>query len=466
MSVMKDELPTLLARYGQQQLLAFWDELNAAQKASLEFDIRGIDFQRINRLYGQPSQEEEIVALAARATEPPAFRLGSPANRFAPKEARWAGVEALSAGEIGVVLVAGGQGTRLGFEHPKGMYPIGPVSEKSLFEILVQKIVATSGRFGARIPLYVMVSPATHEETLVFFAENDRFGLPKEDFHVFCQGTMPAVDSATGKVLLAEPGRVALSPDGHGGMLAALDKSGGLADLEHRGVKHLFYFQVDNPLVEVCSPEFLEYHLLASSELSSQVVAKRTPQDRVGNVVCVDGRLRVIEYSDLPDAVANRRREDGSLEIWAGSIAVHAMDVAFLRRMTKTAGGLPFHVARKKVPHVDSAGHRVEPTAPNAIKFERFIFDLMPSAENALVVEVDTARHFAPLKNGPGEKSDTAHTVRAQMIDLHSKWLRRAGARVSERVPVEISPLYALDAEQLAEKVTPGTQVTEATYFC
>jgi UDP-N-acetylglucosamine/UDP-N-acetylgalactosamine diphosphorylase len=174
----------------------------------------------------------------------------------------------------------------------------------------------------------------------------------------------------------------------------------------------------------------------------------------------------VIEYSDLPAAVANRRRGDGLLEIWAGSIAVHAMDVAFLRRMTKTAGGLPFHVARKKVPHVDSAGDRVEPTAPNAIKFERFIFDLLPSAENAVVVEVDAATHFAPLKNGPGEKSDTALTVQTQMIDLHAEWLRRAGASLSEGVVVEISPLYALDAEQLAEKVMPGTRVTEATYFC
>jgi UDP-N-acetylglucosamine/UDP-N-acetylgalactosamine diphosphorylase len=274
------------------------------------------------------------------------------------------------------------------------------------------------------------------------------------------------VDSDNGNVLLSDRHRLALSPDGHGGMLAAVSKSGVLDQLQSRRVRYLYYFQVDNPLVDICDPEFLGYHLLARSELSSQVVRKKEPADRVGNVVEVDGHLHVIEYIDLPDEVAERRNPDGSLAVWAGSIAVHVMNVEFLRRMADTADALPFHVAHKKVAFVDADGRRIEPDEPNAIKFERFIFDLMPSADRAIVVEVDPAEHFAPLKNAPDEEEDTPQTVKAQMIALHSEWLSRAGAKVQTGVPVEISPLLALDAGQLAEKVEPGTAVTERTYFC
>ncbi|MCR4412077.1 MAG: UTP--glucose-1-phosphate uridylyltransferase, partial [Thermoguttaceae bacterium] len=265
---------------------------------------------------------------------------------------------------------------------------------------------------------------------------------------------------------LERPDHLALSPDGHGGMLAALARSGGLEDCRRRGIEHLFYFQVDNPLVEVCGAEFLGYHLLAGSEMTTQVVAKRFPQEKVGNVLAVDGRLRVIEYSDLPDDVAERRAPDGSLAIWAGSIAVHAFDVGFLERMAQSAEALPFHRANKKVPYVDPAtGLRVEPKQPNAVKFERFIFDLMPSARNALVVEVDPAEHFAPVKNASGEPSDTPESAKAQMVAVHAAWLARAGVDVAPGVPVEISPLFAMDANELAGKLTPGMRITSPTYF-
>ncbi len=465
MDRLKEDLLGALSAHGQEHLLGIWDALDEREREAFAEELRQIDFALVARLHRQGAGKEAVRALADRAVSPPSLRLGDPHNRFPPPEARQCGIDALKAGQVGVILVSGGQGTRLGFDHPKGMFPIGPVTGKSLFQWHVEKVLAVSRRHGVRIPLYLMTSHATHDETVDFFAPHDRFGLPAEDFRVFCQGTMPAVDAVTGKVLLAEPGHVALSPDGHGGMLAAFHRSGALADARGRGIRHLFYFQVDNPLVDVCNPEFLGYHLLAGSEFSSQVVRKRTPMDRVGNVVQVNGRLMVIEYSDLPDEVANRRKADGSLEIWAGSIAIHAMDVAFLERMVRAAEGLPFHRALKKVPYVDPAGRRIEPASPNAVKFERFIFDLMPSAECAVVVEVDMMGHFAPLKNGPGAKEDTAETVKAQVVSLHTRWLRRAGAKVSEGVAVEISPLFALDADELVHKLPPGTRVTEPTCF-
>ena len=462
---MKNELLATLEPHGQQHLLAFWDELDPASRQSLAEQIRRIDYELIDRLYRQRDAQDNVRELADRSGPPPAFRLDASKNRFSPEEARKAGRRALAAGEVGVALVAGGQGTRLGFDHPKGMYRIGPISKRSLFRIHIEKLIARQRRHGAAIPMCLMTSPATHRETVEFFAEHDRFGLPEDDLTIFCQGTMPAVDATTGKVLLAEKGRIAVSPDGHGGMLAALVDSGVLERMQRRSIRHLFYFQVDNPLVDVCWPEFLGYHLLAGSEFSSQVIAKQEPLEKVGNVVEVDGRLKVIEYSDLPDDIARRRDPDGSLSIWAGSIAVHAMDVAFLRRMADTADALPFHVARKKVVHVDPAGQRAEPQRSDAIKFERFIFDLLPSASDAIVMEIDPTEGFAPLKNAPGADHDTPEAVRAAMVAQHRRWLEAAGAEVADGVDVEIGPLWALNADEVAEKTPPGTRVTKATYY-
>ncbi|MHB8899401.1 MAG: UTP--glucose-1-phosphate uridylyltransferase [Thermoguttaceae bacterium] len=460
-----EQLVARLRPFGQEHLVAFWDELDEGERESLARQIEGIDFSQVAKLFGCRGSGGDLAAMAERAAEPPAIRLGDRQNRFSPEEARRRGSEALRGGKVAVLLVAGGQGSRLGFEHPKGMYRIGPVSGCSIFQIHLEKVIGTARRYGAPVPLYVMVSPATDQETREFFAAHGRFGLDESDFRIFCQGTMPAVDHASGKVLLAERGQIALSPDGHGGTLAALESSGALAEMAERGIEQIFYFQVDNPLVDVCSPELLGYHLLAGSELTSEVVAKKSPKDRVGNVVEVDGRLHVIEYSDLADEFAERRREDGSLVIWAGSIAVHVFDVAFLRRMVGKADALPFHIAHKKVAFVDSRGEVQKPAEPNAYKFERFIFDLLPEADNGLVVEVDPRLHFAPLKNASGAAEDTPEAVRAQMIAIHTDWLKRAGADVAEGTPVEISPLVALDAEELAGKIERGLKIREATYL-
>jgi UDP-N-acetylglucosamine/UDP-N-acetylgalactosamine diphosphorylase len=481
----KHHLQAILRPHGQEHLLAFWDELEPRQRESLARQIEAIDFELIRRLYeGRGSiqgdspifaetkigtvprdGQEDVRALAARAEPPPALRLDAARNPFTAEQARQRADEALRAGQLGVILVAGGQGTRLGFNQPKGTFCIGPLSGKTLFQIHVEKIIAAGRRYGVRIPLYLMTSPATHEATTAFFAEHGRFGLPADDLLVFCQGTMPAVDAENGRVLLESRGQIAVSPDGHGGLLAALARSGAIADMHRRGVRHLFYLQVDNPLVDICGREFVGYHLLAGSELTTQVVAKQDPRERVGNVVKVDGRPMVIEYSDLPDDAAERRNADGSLAIWAGSIAVHAIDAALLARLAGAADALPFHIARKKVAYVNAAGERVEPAQPNAIKFERFIFDLMPHAQYAVVVEVERQRAFAPLKNASGSKEDTPETVRAQMAAYYRDWLRRAGATVAADAVVEISPLCALDAEELAAKIPRGMRVSGDKYF-
>jgi UDP-N-acetylglucosamine/UDP-N-acetylgalactosamine diphosphorylase len=309
----------------------------------------------------------------------------------------------------------------------------------------------------------VMTGPANHEETLAYFLRHEYFGLPASGVFFFQQGTMPALDLNTGKLLLEGPGQLFLSPDGHGGTLTALASSGLLAQMKERGVEQIFYFQVDNPLVKIADPTFLGHHLHARAEVSSKIVAKRSPKEKVGVFAQVDGRCTMVEYSDLPEALAHETDAAGRLRLWAGNPAIHLFDVSFLERMTRDPEGIPFHVARKKVPHVDAEGRPVEPASENALKFERFIFDVLPKAERWTVVETTRQTEFAPLKNASGD--DSPATVEGAMIDQARDWISRAGGVVKEGVAVEIGPLFALDAEEAARKLPPGTRVESPQYF-
>jgi UDP-N-acetylglucosamine/UDP-N-acetylgalactosamine diphosphorylase len=391
--------------------------------------------------------------------------LGSEPERFTRAEARAAGEAALRAGQIGMLLVAGGLGTRLGFDRPKGMFPLGPVSQRTLFQILIDRLRAMSQHYGVSIPLYVMTSPATHDATAAYFQENHHCGLAADELQLFQQGTMYAVDAAEFDILLAAQGEIFTGPDGHGGMLAALVKSGLLAQARTRGIEHFFYGQIDNPLLTVCDPEFLGCHLLSGSELTTQAVAKVDPAERVGVLAEIEGKTQIIEYVDLSPEQASARLSDGSLKFWAGNTAVHAFSAHFLERMATHAEALPFHISRKKVPYVNRAGQRVEPTEPNALRFERFIFDLLPQAQNALVVEVAPGEAFAPVKNDATAKTDSPVTSRAAMIARDVALLQSAGVTVAPGTAVEVNPLWALDAATVRSKLPAGTHIHSPTYF-
>lgn len=460
-----------LTKHHQEHLLGHWDSLDSKQRAGLTAQIEAVDFEQIAQLHAGDADQPDWATLANKATPPPAMRLADRTAERAgglgvtPAEAIARGEAALAAGEVGVLLVAGGQGSRLGFEHPKGLFPIGPVSEAPLLQIHLEKALALANRYGKGVPVYLMSSPATHEEQVEFLAENNRFGLAEDDLFVFCQGTMPAVDAKTGKLLLESKGSLFRSPDGHGGTVAALATSGATEHMRKRGVRHLFYLQVDNPLVPIGDAELIGYHLLAESELTSMAVTKQEPKDKLGNFGLIDGKMQVIEYSDMPDEVAEQREPDGQLRFWAGSIAVHVFSVAFLERMLADATALPFHVANKKVPFVNESGDVVKPTEPNALKFERFIFDLLPRAANPIVVEYAEEEVFAPLKNAPGAPKDTAEYVQRFLVNQHRRWLEAAGATVAADVPVEISPIWGLDAKAVAERVTSDFKITKPSYL-
>jgi len=443
---------------GQKDLVQHLHKLPAAQRKKLRAQLAEVDLDLLQRLAAQVEATVDYQQLAAQAEPPRAFRLPPAKNPWNLAQALAAGRAALDSGQVGVLLVAGGQGSRLGFEHPKGMFPIGPVRGASLYQLLCSGVLAASKRHHQPVPLYVMTSPATHEETEAYLKLHKRFGLPAKDVKLFMQGMLPALDAANGKLLLASPEDLALSPDGHGGLLGAFVKHGLLDDAEQRGLRYLYYVQVDNPLVQIGDPEFLGYHILSGSEMSTQVIAKRSPTERVGNVVTIGNSTQIIEYSDLPAEQADRKAANGEPIFWAGSIAVHVIDVAFLRRVANSPEGLPFHRAHKKVSYFDPVtDEQILPPQPNAYKFERFIFDLLPMASEAVVMEVDRAAIFAPVKNAdePGAL-DTPTTVKAQMSALYRSWLRAAGIQVNDDVTVEISPLAASSQNEFVMKVQAG----------
>jgi UDP-N-acetylglucosamine/UDP-N-acetylgalactosamine diphosphorylase len=330
---------------------------------------------------------------------------------------------------------------------------------------MLEHVQARAKQFSTTIPVYLMTSPQTDDETRRYLEANQRFGYSADDLHVFCQGTMPAIDAATGRVLLAEKGQIALSPDGHGGMLQALFNSGALENMRARGVQTLFYGQIDNPLLQICHPALIGFHLLQESEMTTQVVRKNDALQRVGNVVVVDGQTIIIEYSDLPEEAARQVNEQGELKLWAGSIAVHVIERSFLERVGAAGEGLPFHRAHKKVAHVDGTGELQNPQENNGIKFERFIFDLLPMAKRALVCEVDPNEGFAALKNSPPAKTETAEWVQQAICALHKRWIREAGGYVAAEAQVEISPFFAVDGRQLAERGAQDIRIESDTYL-
>jgi len=449
-----DDLMRLLTPHGQEHLLRWWPELDDAQRACLAEQVRAVDWSTLARA------RDEALAAVGPIDLPihpaPVRRLAASFEEWEQEQAAAeTGQDLLREGSVAVLLVAGGQGTRLGHPGPKGAYPIGPVTQRTLFQIHAEKVLALGRRYETSLPLCIMTSPDNDAQTRRFFEEHRYFGLEPEQVHFFVQGTLPAVDAASGKALLASRHELALSPNGHGGVVEALTQSRLLARLEKQGVKHLFYFQVDNPLVKIADPAFLGLHVQAGAELSLKVLPKLSPEERLGVVVEVGEKLRVIEYSDLPAELASKRNERGELELWAGSIAIHVFDTAFLKRLAESSA-LPFHRAHKVVPHLDHAGCLSQPEKPHALKFERFVFDALPLARKALVIETSRREEFEPLKNARGENSPG--TVRQAMSNLYADWLEAAGVTVprhadgSSRFPIEISPLFALDAEELRGK--------------
>ena len=460
------DLVATLERVGQRHLLAFWSRLEEPSQRAFTSQLEAVDWALVAQMQqlaaGGGHGREPAVDLSAAVT-PPCLKLGDRANKIQPAAAVHRGGEALAAGKIGAILVAGGQGTRLGCHGPKGICSVGPVTKANLFEVLFGKLIAVRRRYGRDVPLAIMTSSATDAETRKFLADTACCGLDPDRIFVFRQHDLPALDAATGRLLLDGPGRLALAPDGHGGMLVALAETGGLDWFGRQGVEHVVSFQIDNPLAMPLAAEFLGYHLLSAADFSTQVVRKHEPGERVGVVVDCDGRHSVVEYSDLPAEAAAERLPDGRLRFHAGSIAVHAFAKSFLDRAAARDDSLPLHLAFKAVPFLDADGHRVVPTSPNAYKFERFIFDLMPLARRVCVIEIEASEGFAPLKNPVGAASDTVEHVHAALVAHARRLLAKAGVHVADGVDVELAADRIIDETDIPGLLDPGTLLDRPT---
>ena len=460
----ESELQSRLEAAGQPHLLRFEDELDAEARARLREEVAGLDLELLRSLHEGTGP---VVGGAAvpEDLEPPALVGLDAADVRA--EARAAGEELIRAGRVAAFTVAGGQGTRLGWRGPKGTFPATPVTGKPLFRLFAEQIRAAQQRYDVVIPWYIMTSPINDADTRAFLLDNNCFGLERRHIMMFPQGVMPSVDDE-GRVLLAAKDAVAVNPDGHGGSLRALRASGALDDMRSRGVEQISYFQVDNPTVRVIDPVFLGLHAShpeSSGEMSSKVVRKTDPAEKVGVFARSGGRTMVVEYSDLPEDLAAAREPDGSLRYAGGSIAIHVMSVDFVERLTSGEGDqLPFHRARKKVPHVDlETGEAVAPAEPNATKYELFVFDAIPLAERSLVVETDRVAEFAPIKNAEG--SDSAATSHRLQSERAARWLEARGVDVpraadgSVDAELEIGPLTAMEPADLDEAMIAGLRI-------
>ena len=435
--------------------MAFWEKLDKGQRQDLLAQIQRLDIEKIDVWVKKFIKNP--VSDAIRGDFVPAMSYHpapvGPQQQRKYAEAVKLGKELISAGKVAAFVVAGGQGTRLGFEGPKGNYPISPIMNKTLFRIFAESIAAASKKYQADCPWYVMTSPLNYDQAREIFRLNNNYALDDKDVFIFQQGTLPNF-SPDGKILLADKANIACSPDGHGGSLRALYQSGALDDMKRRGVEFLSYWQVDNPLINIFDPLFIGLHVLDQAEMSSKALIKSGPKEKVGNFCLVDGRVTVIEYSDLPDELAEKRNPDGSLVFELGSIAIHIINRAFVEKLNGDDFSLPLHKAVKKIQHIDEEGNTVK---SKGIKLESFVFDALPLASKSVILQTVRSEEFAPTKNATGV--DSVESTRKMMTARAAGWLESAGVTIprnpdgSVDCVLEIAPSFALEKEDIKEKL-------------
>ncbi len=471
-------MPTLQERHAaalatltdadQAHALRFYDDLDEAQRDQLLTQIEGIDWPEVARLIQSHVLNNPPLHLPSDIQPAPCYPQ-SPTSDLADhyNKAKSLGEQLLRDGVVAAFTVAGGQGTRLGWDAPKGTFPATPVTGRPLFGVFADYISKAQQKYNCTIPWFVMTSPANHQPTVDYFKENDYFGLDPNHVTHFPQAMMPAIGltgDQQGKVLLASKDSLALSPNGHGGSLKALHTSGAIADMKSRGISQISYTQVDNPTVHVVDPLFIGLHAIDNAQMSSKMLPKTGPKEKLGNFCFADGKMTVIEYSDLPDELAFQTTPDGDLKFRAGSIAIHMINVGFVEQLSTSPTGfaLPFHRAEKKVPCIDlNTATPIDPDEPNAVKLETFVFDALPLCDNSILYETDRVEEFAPIKNAdnpPGEPVavDSAASSKLLQTERAARWLEKNKVTVARdaegnvNATIEISTRTAISPDDLS----------------
>ena len=469
----QDKIFSDLKKFGQEHLLAFYDELTCDEQENLLNQIKKINFNFIDQIIKEKVLKKEIADVPANF-EPVEYLPAHPQTQeqiIFYKKAEEIGRKLLKEGRVAALTVAGGQGSRLGVNGPKGAVAVTPIKKKSLFQYFAESLIRAAEKFGHDIYWYIMTSEINDKDTKDFFHKHNFFGLNPELVKFFVQGTMPAF-SFDGKILLKDKANIAFAPDGHGGTLRALKSSKCLEHMKENSIEHISYLQVDNPLVNIIHPLFIGLHSLKDADVSAKVIEKIDPFEKLGVFCKCKNRIHVIEYSALPDELAELRNENGRLKFNAGSPAIHIFKRTYIESLTENNEiALPWHRAEKKVPCINPDGTKYVPEEPNAVKLETFIFDVFPFAEKILLFESLLEDEFAPVKNKTGK--DSIDEARLMLIKRDIRRLQDAGVQVPESkdgnpgAVIEISPLSFLDTEDVIQKysinqkpfIKPGEEV-------
>jgi UDP-N-acetylglucosamine/UDP-N-acetylgalactosamine diphosphorylase len=439
-------LADILALHGQSHLLEHARTLDADTRATFCARLAAIDWAELRH----PSEPPAAQAVEKSRVLDQAERVRRTAELTARGEA------ALRAGAVAVLMVAGGQGTRLGSSAPKGCCSIAPHSGKSIYQLQAEKVLSLSRRVGRAVPFLVMTSPATDAETRDFFAAHGDFGLAAGQVRFFSQGTVPSI-ALDGQALLAAPGRLLENPDGHGGCHTALVESGHLARLAAEGVRQLVFIQVDNILAPVDDALLVGLAEAEQADVVSKVLEKAHPDEKLGHLVRVGGRDRIVEYTELTPEQTRLRHPDGEFVYRWGSPAMHCWSVAFLDRLHRRGFKLPLHRSKKPL--------KAWPAETTGWKNERFIFDLLPEAETSVGLVIERGDEFAPVKNKDGD--DSAVTAVQLASAQYAGWLRAAGVRVElpAGARIEISPLFAATREQFLARWDKRVSAITGDYY-
>ena len=440
-----------LAAKGQEHLLQFWEELDNEQKTELYNELSELDLDEVLEYFQRTVAEMNTAGakLDDKMTPLTESQSGSVAGSSDDDLANYESLslEEISKSRVGILLLAGGQGTRLGTSYPKGMYDVGLPSNKTLFQLQAERIRSLemlaerkTGVAGS-ITWYIMTSASTIQPTKDFFEKNKYFGLKKENVVVFQQGTLPCF-TFEGKMILGAKNKLSVAPDGNGGLYRALRREGILDSMRTKGIAYIQLYCVDNILVKVGDPVFMGYCLSKGAECANKVVRKGFPTEAVGITCKVADHYQVVEYSEITQMSAEKRNKDGSLTYSAANICIHFFTFEFLDRIVmENERSLEHHVAKKKIPFVNDEGVLVKPDKPNGIKMEKFVFDVFKFAKKFVVWECLRDEEFAPLKNAEGAADFTPTHCRNALLALHQKWLRIAGASLINQDGKEASQM-------------------------
>lgn len=384
-----------LSAVGQEHVLQYYEEIKEQEKAILLKQIEDLDVSLLD-LIEEGAKEVPKGKLAPLG----AVTLEEIEAKKAEYEA--IGLEAIKACKVGAVLLAGGQGTRLGLDKPKGMLNVGVNKELYLFEQLVNNLMEVVKKAGAWVPLLIMTSEKNNEDTTSFFKEHDYFGYNKDYVFFFVQEMAPSV-SYDGKIYMEDKYKLSMSPNGNGGWFSSLVKAGLLDKIGELGVEWLNVFSVDNVLQKIADPVFVGATVQANCVCGSKVVAKADPHEKVGVLCLEDGKPSIVEYYEMTDEIIHSRDKDGKLLYNYGVILNYLFEIKTLTRIMNE--NMPTHVVEKKIPYIDEQARLVKPTEPNGYKFETLVLDMIHMMDNCLSFEVERSKEFAPIKNRTGVDS-------------------------------------------------------------